>query len=72
MILTMFFITFEQTYIDITPQEAIEMIKKDKNVVILDVRTKEEFSSGHIKGAINIPVQELEERIKELAKYKNN
>lgn len=49
MILTMFFITFEQTYIDITPQEAIEMIKKDKNVVILDVRTKEEFSSGHIK-----------------------
>lgn len=27
--------------------------------VILDVRTREEFNGGHIKGAINIPVQNL-------------
>ena len=27
--------------------------------MILDVRTKNEFSDGHIKGAINIPVEQL-------------
>jgi len=31
------------------------------------VRTAEEFKSGHIKEAINIPVDELEKRIKEEA-----
>lgn len=34
--------------------------------VILDVRTPEEFSEGHVPGAKNIPVQELEDRSAEL------
>jgi phage shock protein E len=34
--------------------------------LLLDVRTQEEFAAGHLEGAINIPVQELEERIDEL------
>lgn len=41
----------------LTPQEALELIKKNsKNTdfVILDIRTPEEFESGHIEGAINI------------------
>jgi phage shock protein E len=33
---------------------------------ILDVRTPEEFSLGHVKDAINIPLQELSERTDEL------
>lgn len=33
---------------------------------LLDVRTREEFAAGHIDGATNIPVQELEERLDEL------
>ena len=33
---------------------------------IVDVRTKAEFASGHIKGSINIPLQELEQGIKKL------
>ncbi len=33
---------------------------------LLDVRTREEFASGHVDGAVNIPVQELETRIAEL------
>lgn len=36
--------------------------------IILDVRTPGEFSSGHIKGAINIPVDQLS---KNLAKLKD-
>lgn len=33
---------------------------------LLDVRTREEFASGHVKGARNIPVQELATRIGEV------
>ena len=32
----------------------------DNNSIILDVRTEEDFSSGHIKGAILIPYDEIE------------
>jgi rhodanese-related sulfurtransferase len=41
----------------VTPQEAIELVqrnKKNPDFVILDVRTPEEFQSGHIEGAINV------------------
>ena len=34
--------------------------------VILDVRTKGEFQSGHIKGAINIPVDQLRNNLNKL------
>ncbi len=37
--------------------------------IILDVRTKGEFSQGHIKGAINIPVDDLRTQL-ELGKLK--
>jgi rhodanese-related sulfurtransferase len=33
---------------------------------LLDVRTRDEFAAGHIAGAKNIPVQELEQRLGEL------
>jgi rhodanese-related sulfurtransferase len=35
---------------------------------ILDVRTPQEFMTGHAKGAINIPLQELESRLDEVKK----
>lgn len=49
----------------------------EKNMLLLDVRTPEEFDGraddkfGSLKNAINIPVQELEERVSELEKYKD-
>ncbi|VAX19255.1 hypothetical protein MNBD_IGNAVI01-1706 [hydrothermal vent metagenome] len=50
-----------------------EMIT-DPNLIVLDVRHPEELTGeyGHIAGVVNIPVEELEERINELDKYKNN
>jgi rhodanese-related sulfurtransferase len=37
--------------------KGFEMLKSDKNIIVLDVRTADEFNSGHIKGAINIDVK---------------
>jgi parallel beta-helix repeat protein len=41
------------------------------NLVVLDVRTQDEYDSGHIYGAVWIPVSELEARIGELVGHKN-
>jgi rhodanese-related sulfurtransferase len=43
---------------------------KNKDTVLIDVRPTVEFEHGHIPGAISIPVQELEERLRELPKTK--
>ncbi len=42
-----------------------------KGYKIIDIRDKNTFKSGHIKGAINIPLAELSSRLKELDKEKN-
>ena len=41
--------------------------KLDDDVIIVDVRTFEEYSEGHIKGAINIPYDTIDENV-ELSK----
>lgn len=42
---------------------SVDQVKKDleagKEFVLLDVRSKEEFRSGHIEGAVNIPLPML-------------
>ena len=50
--------------------EDMDKISKDKDVVLLDVRTVGEFSMGHIDGFKNIPVDELREQISEIEKGK--
>lgn len=43
-------------------------MKIDKNATIVDVRTEDEFSCGHVPGAINIPLEEVHKRIHEFNK----
>jgi len=43
------------TYRQISMQEAIELMETEKDAVILDVRTVQEYAAGHIPGAIVIP-----------------
>jgi len=38
--------------------------------VILDVRTQQEYASGHTKGAVNIPLHELKQKMNKLPKKK--
>lgn len=50
--------------------EDIESLKKDKNNLFIDVRSDEEYQSGHIDGTINIPLDELRSRLDEINKNK--
>lgn len=45
-------------------------IISEQKASILDVRTPVEFSGRHVAGSINIPLQELQQRIPELKKLK--
>ena len=46
--------------------EDVPKLLGDASVTLLDVRTAEEYSRGHIDGFINIPVDHLRERLGEL------
>ena len=45
---------------------ATELINNKSEYVVLDVRSAEEYSEGHIEGAINIPHTEIEEQLERL------
>lgn len=42
-------------YRQVTMTEAVEMMEKETDYIILDVRTESEFASGHIPGAMLLP-----------------
>ena len=37
----------------------------EKKGLLIDVRTKEEYEEGHLPGALNIPMEEVEDRFEE-------
>ena len=43
-----------------------DKLPRDGSVILLDTRTAREYSSGHIEGFVNIPVDELRERLDEI------
>jgi len=50
------------------PVPAKELMRRAKKglVTVLDVRPREEYAAGHIRGAINVPVTELKQRLNEI------
>lgn len=55
-------------YETITENTANELISSN-DVVIIDVRGSDEFDTGHIKGAINVPLSKIDEITYEKDQY---
>ena len=49
-------------YVNITAEEAKQIMDAEEGYIILDVRTQEEYDQGHIPGAMLIPNTEIETR----------
>jgi len=47
----------------IDAKQAIHLLENDDNVTLLDVRTIQEYKSGHLRNAVLIPVQALSENL---------
>ena len=54
----------ESVYMNITAQQAKEIMDTQKGYIILDTRTQEEYAQSHIPGAILIPYDEIWRRRK--------
>ena len=48
------------------PREELLERARDGLITVIDVRPAEEYAAGHVPGALNIPLQELEQRLDEL------
>jgi len=54
------------------PLESAELLKRARrrDVVVIDVRPREEYAAGHIAGALSVPLADLERRLAELPRHK--
>ena len=57
---------FAGGYQNIMSPEAKGLVDKKKNVYLLDVRTPDEFRQARLRGAVLIPINEIEKRFKEI------
>ena len=50
--------------------EGVRSFRENKNAILLDVRTREEYASGHIEGSRNLPLDEID-KVDSVIKDKN-
>ena len=78
LILLFFVVTFSMNFcsknVDVVSMNEFQDKILDQKTIVLDVRTEEEYYGplGHIDGAILIPINELENRLIELDKFRDN
>ena len=53
-------------YVNITAEEAKQIMDTEEGYIILDVRTQEEYDQGHIPGAIVISHEEIAEKAEDV------
>jgi rhodanese-related sulfurtransferase len=56
----------------VSPQELLGRVAAaDRTLVVLDVRSPEEFVAGHVPGAVNVPYDQIATRLAEVPKDKD-
>ena len=58
-------------YVNITAEEAKQIMDSEEDYIILDVRTQDEYDQGHIPGAIVISHEEIAEKAEKVLTDKN-
>jgi rhodanese-related sulfurtransferase len=51
---------------EITAEELRSRLNRGEHILMVDVRTTSEYAAGHIPGAVNIPMDEVEARLEDL------
>jgi rhodanese-related sulfurtransferase len=59
-----------EPYFRVSVDEAKEMLDAGGDLAVVDVRTPDEYTGGHVTGAIHIPIDEVLSRMEELPKDK--
>jgi rhodanese-related sulfurtransferase len=70
LLAALFWVESRRAGVTVSPQMATQLINRE-NAVVLDIRASAEYGEGHITGAVNIPFDRLQDRIRELDKYKS-
>jgi len=68
LLLALFYVESSRAGRKVPPQEAVMLLNRDEAVVV-DIREKKEFSEGHIKGAVHIPMAKIKESADQLRKH---
>lgn len=55
---------------NLTSRELTAMVNRDE-AFIVDIRSKKDFSTGHIVGSVNIPTDQIKTRMTEIEKHKD-
>lgn len=63
---------FNRSNVSITEEEMKELLKSNDNIILLDVRSPQEYEEDHLPGAINIPNYELYYKVPRMIKQKDS
>lgn len=64
------YLSGREEFESVGPKELMRRLREG-DVVVLDVRPREEFQAGHIRGAASIPIRELKRRLSEIPKRRD-
>lgn len=59
-----------EDFASVAPEDLAAAVSAPNGPLLLDLRSEEEFAGGHVRGALLIPLQQLPNRLEEIAAFK--